>query len=159
MSQPVKKSESKRLADQLQRSLFGIAWHGPSLKELLHGVSPEIAVAKPVAKAHSIWELVLHIRLWQDVALRRMRGDAADEVEVGQDWPEVGEPSEAAWLNAVNGLEQSGQQLVNAVADLTDDDLRERAAGQDYSIYFMLHGVVQHNLYHAGQIALLKKAQ
>ena len=151
-------AETKRIANQLKRSLEGVAWHGPSLKEVLDGVNAEIAIAKPSRDVHSIWELVLHIAFWQDIALKRTRGEEFDE-PLGVDWPDPGAPNEVRWRDAVSALAQSGQHLIDAIRGLSEDDLDRKAAGKDYSIYFLLHGVVQHNLYHAGQIAILKKLQ
>jgi uncharacterized damage-inducible protein DinB len=70
-------SEAARIADQLRRAFDGSAWHGPALLELLEDVNAATAAAKPLAKVHSIWELVLHIAVWDGVALRRLSGENA----------------------------------------------------------------------------------
>ncbi|MFQ5696228.1 MAG: DinB family protein [Terriglobia bacterium] len=153
-------SEVERIADQLRRAYEGPAWHGPALREILAGVTAEQAARRPISGAHTIWELVLHIAAWESIARRRLSGEVITDVPDEQDWPPVRDTSEAAWKKALDDLERGHQQLRQAVAALTDARLGQKAPGkqQDWSIYATVHGVVQHNLYHAGQIALLKKA-
>jgi uncharacterized damage-inducible protein DinB len=98
---------------------------------------------------------------WQDVARRRLTGQEIGE-EISDlppqlDWPAVPGTSETAWRQAVENLTQSKQQLHKAISQLDDHRLSDLVPGKDYSVYVLLHGVIQHNLYHAGQIAVLKK--
>lgn len=150
-------SEVKRIQDQLRRSFEGPAWHGPSIKELVAGVTAEQATAKPLAEAHSIWEIVLHIAAWEEGALRRLAGDRA-ELSAEEDWPPVLDTSEAAWRKTLELMERNHLRLRGALAGLDDSRLPEPVVDGMSSVYGTLHGVIQHNLYHAGQIALLKKA-
>jgi uncharacterized damage-inducible protein DinB len=150
--------EVRRINDQLRRAFEGEAWHGPSLMEILSGVTAEQAAAKPLVAAHSIWEIVLHIAFWEEVSRRRLEGDDA-KYQAEDGLFTISDTSEEGWQAALEKLKQSNTALREAVARLDDERLRERAAGQEYSIYFLLHGVIQHDLYHAGQIALLKKSQ
>ena len=149
--------ETRRIEDQLHRSFRGEAWHGPCLQELLREVTFEQAAARPLPNVHSIWEIVLHITAWLEAVRRRLAGDPV-ELSPQQDWPAVAEPSDSAWQIALGNLEGALERLRGAVAALDPDRLDERVRGKPYSNYFLLHGVIQHNLYHAGQIALLKKA-
>src|ERR1051325_4290381 len=146
--------EVRRINDQLRRAFEGQAWHGPSLMELLADVTAEQAAAKPLPAAHSIWELVLHIAFWEEVSRKRLEGDET-QIQDGEGLFIVTDTSEAAWRAAVERLKQTNTALREAVAKLDDERLRERAAGQEYSIYFLVHGVIQHDLYHAGPIAML----
>ena len=151
-------SEVARIADQLRRSFEGGAWHGPAIEELLKGVTAAQAAAKPLSGAHSIWELVLHLWSWTGVEIERLAGKPLEEPEAG-DWPAVTDTSEAAWREALRRLEAAHRKLLAAVERLPESRLDEMAPGRDHTIYFMLHGQVQHTLYHAGQIAVLKKAK
>lgn len=150
--------ETKRLASQLRRSYEGQAWHGPSLLELLEGVTAEQAAAKPLAGAHSIWELVLHIEAWEREALAVVGGKGCDTLAGDADWPPVRDTSMEAWQGALDRLRSTSKELVAAIRAMDDAKLDELAGGREFNFYFLLHGVVQHNLYHAGQIAMLKKA-
>jgi uncharacterized damage-inducible protein DinB len=150
--------ETERIADQLRRAMQGEAWHGPSLREILAGVTAAQAAARPVAAAHSIWELVHHITAWESIVLRRIGGEVVKDVRAEVDWPPVMETSDAAWQRTMAALEESDRRLCDAIAQMPDERLREHVPGKQDSFYIELHGIVQHDLYHAGQIALLKKA-
>ncbi|HEU4594702.1 MAG TPA: DinB family protein [Pyrinomonadaceae bacterium] len=149
--------EAERIADQFRRAHEGEAWHGPSLKELLQDVNAGEASARPVAGAHSILELVLHIAAWERVARRRLEGEAAQIYNTPEDWP-AGEVSEDAWRAALRTLEEEQAKLRATILRLDDANLDGPIFKEMSSIYVTLHGVVQHSLYHAGQIAVLKKA-
>jgi hypothetical protein len=149
-------SETARIADQLQRSQQGSAWHGPALEELLKDIDAQRAQRRPIAGAHNIWELLLHITAWQTATAGAVQGNIMPMLDGPADWPAAG-GSEAEWREAVQRLEKSNQELVAAVAAFPDQRLEDQVPGREYSFYFLLHGLTQHNLYHAGQVALLKK--
>jgi uncharacterized damage-inducible protein DinB len=149
-------SEVKRIKSLLRRAYEGKAWHGPSLREILDTVTAEQAARKPLAQAHSIWELVLHISAWESAVLKSLEGEYTEEPDEG-DWPAVEETSDEAWQQTLSALESKHMKLRDAVARLEDERLNEPMAEGKPSPYFMLHGVIQHTLYHAGQIALLKR--
>jgi uncharacterized damage-inducible protein DinB len=154
-------SETARLADQIRRAFQGDAWHGDSILELLAGVDAKKAGAHPIKKAHSIWELVLHIAAWDDAVLRRTGGKAV-KLSDKQNFPPVRDASEAAWRKAVEHAEHTHSELVQAVAAFPDSRLHDQVPGKTQSYHnfsYMFSGIVQHELYHAGQIALLKKAR
>ena len=147
----------EQIADEIGRALLGDAWHGPALNELLAGVSAEDAVQRPIAAAHNIWELVLHITSWSNIARRRITGGQVEPLE-GEDWPRPGPISENRWRDARAALAESHERLREIVAGMSDDDLTRNAPQSERSVAAMLHGVTQHAAYHGGQIALLKKA-
>lgn len=151
-------SEVERIADQLKRAYEGKAWHGPAVREVLAGVTVEQAARRPLANAHNIWELVVHIGVWEAFARRRLEGEVITDVPPEQDWPPVTATEAAAWKQTLAQLEVGHLKLRKALAALPEARLSETVQGMGYSVYFMLHGVVQHDLYHAGQIALLKKS-
>jgi uncharacterized damage-inducible protein DinB len=151
-------SEVKRIKSLLRRAFEGEAWHGPSVMELLKDVTAAQAAAHPVAGAHSIWELALHIATWERFVRRRIVEAAALDPTDEENFPTVQDPSEEAWRAAVDDIKRAHVELLETVAGVDEGRLSEIVSGKPYSIYFMLHGVIQHDLYHAGQIALLKKA-
>jgi uncharacterized damage-inducible protein DinB len=151
-------SETARIADQLRRAFGGAAWHGDSLFEILDGVTAAQAAARPIKNAHSIWEIVLHVAAW-DGAVHRRLGGAALKLSDEQNFPPVTGTSESAWRRTLAQVRQVHDELVAAVSALPDSRLGERVPGEKHDVYQKLHGVVQHELYHAGQIALLKKVR
>jgi len=146
----------RRISSQLRRAYEGQAWHGPSLREILDGVTAEQAARKPLAQAHSIWELVLHISAWEGAVLKGLEGEYTETPDEG-DWPAVEDTSDAAWQETLATLESKHMKLRDAVARLEEERLNEPLAEGKPSAYFTIHGVIQHTLYHAGQIALLKR--
>jgi len=149
--------EAARIADQLRRAFDGGAWHGPGLLELLEDVDAAAAAARALPKVHSIWELVLHIAAWDGAALRRLSGEKCQPTGAAN-FPPAGRPTEAAWRKAVAATKRTHETLVRTVAALPESRLRDRVPGKRYDFHHLLHGVAQHELYHAGQIAVLKKA-
>jgi uncharacterized damage-inducible protein DinB len=150
-------SEINRILDQMDRAFSGEAWHGPDLMLLLKGVSAEDASKHPVAGAHSIWELVNHIAAWNTIVQQKSKGEPVN-VTTELDWPPVWEVSEVAWKRSLATLAENRTRLRNYLKTVRDDQLDEGVLRENYSQYVLLHGSVQHDLYHAGQIAVLKRA-
>lgn len=150
-------TETTRIADQLKRAFEGSAWSGPSVMETLSGVSSADAARHAAGEAHSIWEIVLHIATWEGVVLRRLGGDPAKDITPQQDFPTVIDISEQAWANTLSSLKEGHEALIKGVLGLPQERLSSIVPSHDYTFYVMLHGVVQHDLYHAGQIAILKR--
>jgi len=151
-------SEVDRIADQLERAHSGNAWHGPSVSEVLRDVDAATAADHPIASAHSIWEIVLHVALWTDVVRQRLAGEAVVDPPAEEDWSAAIDESAASWSATIDRLDRVTNRLQTAIVALDDRHLDEIVPDKGISKYLMLHGLVQHNLYHAGQIVLLKKA-
>ena len=144
------------LADQISRAFRGESWHGVSVREVLAGVSAEDAAAHPIPGAHSIWEIVLHLTGGYNLVLRRIRGERAS-LSSEEAWPPVAEFSAEAWHDCQHNLDQLNQQLQSAVRAFPAERLSQEL-GSEYAAYIQFCGAPQHDLYHAGQIVLLKKA-
>ncbi len=149
--------ETSRIADQLERAYSGKAWHGPSLRSLLRGISAGQAAQRPIPGAHTIWELVLHATAWDRVVCERIVGGKTTSLPPEENFPVVTDISEVAWKKALKELEQQHRTLAAAIRKFPDAKLDGKLGGGDYSFYITMHGAVQHDLYHAGQIAILKK--
>jgi uncharacterized damage-inducible protein DinB len=150
-------SRATRLARHIERTVTGPMWHGPALVDALGGVDAKRARTRPLAGAHSIWELVLHITAWADIARQRIHGEATGDPTPEQDWPPVSD-ADADWPRAVARLNESHMQLANETRPLGEDQLDALVSGLEYTVHVLLHGIVEHGSYHGGQIALLKKA-
>ena len=150
--------ELQRIAEQVRRSLEGGAWHGPAVLEALDGVPAGEAVARPVAGAHTIWELVLHLTGTYELVLRRLAGDPRP-LEPDEDWPPTGDPTEAGWAEAVAGLRAADARIREAIVRFPAHRLDEPiVAGVAYPAYVQFVGLAEHNAYHAGQMVLLRRA-
>jgi uncharacterized damage-inducible protein DinB len=152
-------SEILNIVDQLEREFHGDPWHGSPLVSILDGITATQAAAHPVEGAHSIWEIVLHITGWKSEVRNRVGGAPAGEPE-GGDWPAVGSATDERWRQALEALERAHEALIERVRALPEETLHEPTRdprnaplGTGVSRY-----VLQHDVYHSGQIALLKKA-
>ncbi len=147
-------SEANRIKRQLETAFQGPAWHGPPLMENVRGVSEDAARAKPLAGAHSIWEIVNHVAAWYGEAIAVVDGKQYESLKDDADWP----PINGAWTDAVARLEASHATLIGKIAGLSDDALKGHRPGDKYPLRILLRGIAEHDLYHAGQIGLLKRA-
>ncbi len=152
-------TEITRIVAQMQGAFSGEAWHGPALQELLAKISAAQAAAQPFPHVHSIWEITLHIAVWKRIVRRRWQGEVVVEAPPAEDWPAVRATNKIAWATTQKELLLVHQELLEAVTPGPDARLDEIVPGQKISNYVMLHGVIQHDLYHAGQIAVLHRAQ
>jgi DinB superfamily len=150
---------TEALDDQLRRSMEGEAWHGPSVREALDGIQAGDAARHPIPGAHSCWELVLHLCGSYRLVLRRLDGDAAP-LSRDEDWPEVPAPTEENWQRDVASLYALNARLRAAVRHFPVERLFEPLVPDPaYSAFTQFVGLTQHDLYHAGQIVLLKRAR
>ncbi|HEX2449594.1 MAG TPA: DinB family protein [Gemmatimonadales bacterium] len=157
-------TEADRIADELVRAHAGDPWHGSSARTALAGVSAAQAARRPIPNAHTIWELVLHLTGWRREVARRLHGGTPG-MPVAGDWPVMpAPPTEQAWVGTLAEFDAAERELLAAVArwdpqriDEPVGDDRSPPLGTGVSWYVMLHGVAQHDAYHVGQIAMLRK--
>jgi len=150
-------SRARHLGSSLERTVTGPMWHGSALAEVLEGVTAERAAARPIPGAHTIWEIVLHIIAWAEIARARLRGESTGDPTPEQDWPPVTATDAAAWQRTLERLGACHRELAADVRGLDEARLDQKVANLDYSADVLLHGIVEHGTYHGGQIALLKK--
>lgn len=150
-------SELDRMSDQLQRAYDGEAWHGPNITDVLRDVTAKQAAARPIADVHTIWTLVLHLITWQKAVARRLQGEPFRPDEATNFPPTPTAPSEAEWKAVREALAASHATLQRQLMTLREANLDQAVADGFSSNYVHVHGVIQHNLYHLGQIVLLKK--
>ena len=146
--------ETDRIADQLRLFYFGPSWLGPSLKEILIDVDEERARSRPLPTTHTIWELVLHIAAWLRISRERLSATSIRDPDEQENWPDM----TGSWQDAIKSLEAETCNLEQAIRGFPEERLEEKApASEAQTFYVLLHGVIQHSAYHAGQVALLKK--
>ncbi len=154
MPPPQNTTESTRIADQLRRFYAGPSWLGPSLKELVSDIDEPAARHRALPHAHTIWEIVLHITAWLKIARERLSATEDHDPSPAEDWP----PIASSWAEALSFLESEVHTLERAILAFPEERLQDRAPAREPQLFYhLLHGVIQHSAYHAGQIALLKK--
>lgn len=158
MSRP--KSDLEALRQDLHKVYDGNPWHGSSITQVLKGIDADLAARRSIPRAHTIWEIVLHMTGWTREVASRVRGAPAKSPP--EDWPAArfgaGEP---AWKTARDDLAASQKDVEAAVGELKPDDLIrwiENQAGTSCTVGTVIRGLLQHHTYHEGQIAILKRA-
>lgn len=150
-------SEIARIARLLEQTFEGTPYYGPSVLGVLEHVTADLASRKPQGSAHSIWDLVTHLTAELNYARTAIEGTAGPWIEGQTTWPPITDTSEAAWQQAINDLKHANRGLVRVVEQLDDAILDQNPIRTQGPFYVMLHGTLQHNVYHAGQIALLTR--
>ena len=155
-------TELERIAEQLHHAVTGGAWHGPAIREVLSGLTARQAAARPIRGGHSIWELVLHVTSWMKMFDAALHGtpllpwpSAAMEK---LDWPAVPRADAANWKKAQRELYAAARRLRRSIAGFAPRRMRERVPGRSFNFSHALPGILQHTVYHSGQMALIKKA-
>jgi uncharacterized damage-inducible protein DinB len=155
-------NEIELIVEMLRQTFDGRAWHGPSFMDVLNGVDKAQAIERPVEAGHTILEIVNHCSFWMEAVGRALHGERMPDIESTEDWPKMGTTVEE-WTNAREKLKKAYEELVNSAKDLNEAQLAQKVhgsySGQAYAVACrrMLHGISDHNTYHAGQIAVLRK--
>ena len=152
------RTEVERIRQQLNQAFHGDSWHGEYAFSVLDAISPAEAAWRPEKGGHTIQEIVLHTAAWLDAVVDRIDTRVVRKLTDAEDWPEPG-PGAEGWEADLGRLRESCARVDRLLADLHDADLDRRIMGQrkEWSAYEDLHGVVQHSLYHLGQIVILAR--
>ncbi|HXK09871.1 MAG TPA: DinB family protein [Vicinamibacteria bacterium] len=147
------------LLSQLDEAFDRRSWHGTNLRGSLRGMGAAKASARPAPGRHSAWEVAVHAAYWKYAAWRRLTGEKRGSfARAGSNWfPSPAPATDAAWRKDVALLVGYHRQLRDAVARLSDDDLDRRVPGGKETVGRLVRGIAAHDLYHAGQIQLIKR--
>ncbi len=156
-------STSENLSHELQNVLSGDPWYGSPVYTILKGISFETAYEKPPGSVHNIAEIVLHMIAWTEEVMDRMNG-LPSGIPTSGDWPPIGKPDEQKWQNYVEDLKLVNVNLIGIIQNFPPDqwneptnDERDRELGTGVTYEELINGLIQHHIYHSGQIALLKR--
>ncbi len=145
------------LLHQLETAFDTKAWHGPTLKGVLRGIDEELASWRPAPDRHTIWELMLHCAYWKYTVRRRIQNQPKGGFALkGSNWFERPDGS-AIWKNELRLLTNEHKKLREAIDVLTVAKLSETPSGSSHTLEELILGVAAHDLYHAGQIQLMKR--
>ena len=151
------RSEIGRIVSLLQQAYDGAPYYGPSMCAVLQDVDSVTAARRSARGRHTLWDIVAHMAAELRYAVSLIDGTAGPWIDGKTTWPPVGEVSDAGWALTLDELQRAHQSLLEAVSGLNDSDLERRSDRVGTSFYALLHGVIQHNVYHAGQIRLLAR--
>ncbi len=144
-------NKPQRIADSYRAATVKGAWYGPSLAEILAEISPELATTPPVPGAHSVAELLQHLLLWNERTRNTSDSHPMPRWEPKKEWAELPIP----WNELVTRWNQSRDLLEEKIRNFTIEDLAKQVPGRNYPYETLLHGTVQHAIYHSGQIAMV----
>jgi uncharacterized damage-inducible protein DinB len=144
-------NETKQIADSYRAAMVKGAWYGPTLAEMLAGISPELATTPPVPRAHTISELLQHLLLWNERIRNTSDSNPMPRWDAEKEWAEPPIP----WNELVARWNQSRDLLEDKIRNFPIEDLGKEVPGRSYPYETMLHGIVQHAIYHSGQIAMV----
>lgn len=150
-------NEVERIANQIDFAYRDGFWGGGSIRDLFRNFAASEAASYPISGAHSAWEIALHLAAWYDIFRSRIVNKDV-EYHDETDWPTPAVTTEANWTTALDDLDQAHKALVDAVTKVEVVKLHELVSAKKFTVYEMLHGVSQHDHYHAGQVMMLKKA-
>lgn len=150
--------EIQYIISTLQRTLDGEPWYGRPVLTLLEEIDPAMAYKKPAKDAHSLADLLWHMVTWAEFTLRRLEGDQEknDNYFGTIDWRAI-DPAVHTWPEGIKQLKDLNQKIISILQQKEDSLLKEMVDFREYNFRFMLHGYIQHNIYHIGQVAYLKK--
>ncbi len=148
----------KRILDHYDGVLNGEPWHGDAVWQVLDSISPQEAAARPIPSVHTIWEIVMHMTFWENVAAQRLAGLRAGLVEE-LNFPPMPAATDENWRKTLDQFRDSNRIFRQALAKLGANKLDELTAAGKRTFYGETHGILEHHAYHLGQIGLLKKMQ
>lgn len=158
----MKKSSSNEIAILLQiidESYNNRAWHGTNLRGSIRGLTVEQVSWRPSPARHNIWEVVVHCAYWKYIVRRRILGEKKGSFPLkGSNW--LKRPvnrTDGAWRADIHLLEEMHKSLRNAIAELKSSDLKKKPFNSKWTNLQTISGIASHDLYHAGQIQLLKR--
>jgi uncharacterized damage-inducible protein DinB len=143
--------QTQQIADAYRAATVKAAWYGAALAELLAQISPELATSTPVPGSHSIAELLQHLLLWNERIRNTSDGNSLPRWQPEKDWAAPPIP----WNELVSRWSQSRELLEEKIRNFPIEDLAKQVPGRNYPYETMLHGVVEHTIYHSGQIAMV----
>ncbi|MEO6150140.1 MAG: DinB family protein [Mucilaginibacter sp.] len=154
---------SLKLQQELETVLYGDAWYGSPVYSIIEQVSFEAAYERPAGGVHSIVEILLHMIGWTEEVIARMQGNKAG-MPRGGDWPDAGTPDEQKWQTLINDYKLMNVTLTGIIQNFPEEkwnaptnDERNRELGTGVSYEALIQGLIQHHVYHAGQVGILRR--
>lgn len=148
----MQKTEIQNLIATLSHTFEKNAWHGPAVLEALENLSDKQAEIR-LGNAHNIIELIAHMTAWRNFVCEKLEGNAAYDIDTDEmNFPEV-----ENLKTAIRELKASQKRLLKLLEQTTVEKLEEKVPGRPFKFKIMLNGIIHHDLYHTGQIVLLKK--
>ena len=150
--------ELQSIIRNLQNTLTGEPWFGRPVYAILDEIDPSIATKKPNDNSHSLIDLLYHMITWAEFTLKRIEGDKETDLKASEelDWRTI-DPKKHSWEKGLNEFKSIHTRIIEKLNSRDDEFLKEVVDYRNYNFRFLLNGLIQHNIYHLGQIAYLRK--
>lgn len=150
--------EIQYIISMLRSTYDGEPWYGSSMNTIFSGIEPHMAIQRPGGQ-HSLLDLLYHIIHWREFTISRLQPESGQTIKYfdENDWVELDHTDLSLWEKGLRELDTTQQRLVALLGEKEDSMLTEQVADRKYDFRFLLHGVVQHDIYHLGQMAYVKK--
>ncbi len=153
---PMNISETYRITDFLRQTFDGKPWYGPSVMDTLSNLTFEESLNQ-LPSSHTVIEILEHMIAWRTFVIKRLQGDTEFEIDQEQSFKHISSLSNESWRDTIQRLNQTQEDLLQILSQTSDEKLDEMVAGREYNFDKMLHGIIHHDIYHIGQIGLLRK--
>lgn len=152
------KREILLIVEQIKDAYEGEPWFGRSIKEILTEIDPAIVFEKP-NNQHGILDLLWHMINWKEFVLSRLRNDVEKPMSYFEenDWRELDHSDKTLWQHGLQQFAKLHNEMIEIIQLQNDELLSERVSERNYDFRKLLHGILQHDIYHLGQIAYIKK--
>ena len=151
----MKNPKIQKLIKLLTEAYEGPAWHGPAVKEVLKDIAYDQTL-KSVGESHNIAELIYHMIAWRIFLIKKLQGKEEYDVSDEENFQTFKTISDEEWHALKQRLENSQKELIALLTAAEDDILDQKVGTRNYNFNILINGVIQHDLYHLGQIVLIK---
>jgi uncharacterized damage-inducible protein DinB len=150
--------EVQYIITTLKNTLNGEPWYGRSVFSILKDADASSVYVKPKEREHSLIELLYHMITWASFTLKRLENDEEQDAAFFEknDWREI-DPVIHTWENGIEELQQTHEKIIELLQSKDDSFLSDKVDFREYNFRFLLNGLIQHNIYHIGQIAYVSK--
>lgn len=148
---------TRRLIMKLEEAFDGQPWYGDPLMSKLESIDYKIVNLRPSPSRNSIARLVQHIVTWRTFAMKKLQGDAAFDVTPETDWTGIEINTAAEWKLLLDKLRETQKTIVDRLSATDEAFLVQQVPGRKYDYQYMIEGIMQHDIYHLGQIGLIVK--
>jgi uncharacterized damage-inducible protein DinB len=149
----------ERLVFNAQHVFNGKPWYGISVMEKIRSIDYKIVNDKPIGTSHSIAEIIGHMIKWKSFAIEKLYDNEAFDIKIDSegDWPGIVIKNESNWQNLLIKLKEKQDALIATFKNKNSKDLNHKAKGRTYDLHTLSEGIIQHDIYHLGQITILHK--
>jgi uncharacterized damage-inducible protein DinB len=153
------KTKINRIIQTLEDIFKGEVWYGDSMIDIITSIAPKDAISKNVTVDKSILEVVYHMVQWRLFTIKALEQEEPYDIELNstKDWKYFDKPTEKEWSKQLKLLLETQKDLIDILQELKDEDLQTIAANRSYTLEFLVNGIIQHDIYHLGQISIIHR--